>query len=331
MQKGLAAGWNIKKNGIMKKQTPFGELEIFDSHTHFLSHNFFSMLAKQSPVLKVETNPVEKIGEITGFQMPPENPRDLAKIWVEELDKNNIAKALLMASLPNDESSIAEAVAAFPDRIFGGFFFNPVQENAIERAKHAFDDLRLKIICLFPAMHGFSVADNEIVKAVAELVSQRKGTAIFVHCGALSVGIRGKIGLKSPFDLRLSNPLEVHSLASEFPDVNFIIPHFGAGFWRETLIAAELCLNIYIDTSSSNRWTKYEAADLDIRKVFEKTLAVVGAKRLLFGTDSSFFPRGWNAEIFDTQVKALAELGVEKADAELIFGGNLHRLLQIED
>lgn len=315
----------------MKKQTPFGKLEIFDSHTHFFSHNFFAMLAKQSPVLKDEPNPVEKIGELTKLQMPPENPRDLAKIWVEELDNNQVAKTLLMASLPNDENSIAEAVSAFPGRIVGGFFFNPVQENAIERAKHAFDDLRLKMICLFPAMHGFSVGDDEAVKGIAELVRERKGTAIFVHCGALSVGIRGKIGLKSLFDLRLSNPLEVHKLASEFPEVNFIIPHFGAGFWRETLMAAELCPNIYIDTSSSNRWMKYEAADLDLRKVFEKTLAVVGAKRLLFGTDSSFFPRGWNAEIFDTQVKALAELGVEKADAELIFGGNLRRLFNEND
>lgn len=315
----------------MKKQTPFGELEIFDSHTHFFSHNFFAMLAKQSPVLKGETDPVEKIGEMTGLQMPPENPRDLAKIWVDELDKNQVSKTLLMASLPNDENSIAEAVFAFPDRIFGGFFFNPLQENAVERAKHAFDDLKLKMICLFPAMHGFSVGDNENVKRIAELVRERKGTAIFVHCGALSVGIRGKLGLKSPFDLRLSNPLEVHKLASEFPDVNFIIPHFGAGFWRETLMAAEICPNIYLDTSSSNRWTKYEAADLDLRKVFSKTLAVVGAKRLLFGTDSSVFPRGWNAEIFDTQVKALAELGVEKADAEMIFGGNLHRLLKIQE
>jgi predicted TIM-barrel fold metal-dependent hydrolase len=68
---------------------------------------------------------------------------------------------------------------------------------------------------------------------------------------------------------------------------------------------------------------------LDLSKVFEKTLAVVGAKRLLFGTDSSFFPRGWNAEIFDAQVKVMSELGVEKADAELIFGGNLRRLLLV--
>ena len=313
----------------MMKQTPFGELEIFDSHTHFFSHNFFSMLAKQSPVLRSEANAVEKIGELTGLRMPPENPRDLAQIWVDEFNKNHIAKALMMASLPNDENSITAAAATFPDRIYGGFFFNPLQENAVRRAERAFDELNLKVICLFPAMHGFSVGDDENVKAIAELVRHRKGTAIFVHCGTLSVGIRKKLGLKSPFDLRLSNPLEVHKLAGEFPDVNFIIPHFGAGFWRETLMAADLCPNIYIDTSSSNQWTRYESVNTNLTKIFEKTLAVIGAKRLLFGTDSSFFPRGWNAEVFDAQISALAEIGIENNDAQAIFGGNLKDLLMI--
>lgn len=311
----------------MKKQTPFGEIEIFDAHTHFFSRIFFSMLAKQSPVLKDLPDAVEKIGEITSFQMPPENPRELAKIWLDELDKNSISKGLFFASLPNDENSVAEAVSAFTERIYGGFFFDPLIENAVEKARKAFDELNLQVICFFPAMHKYSVAENENIRAIAELVSQRKGTAIFIHCGALSIGIRKKLGLKSPFDLRFSNPLEVHKLASEFPCVNFIIPHFGAGFWRETLMAADLCPNIFIDTSSSNKWINYESAELDLRKVFEKTLKIVGAKRLLFGTDSSFFPRGWNAEIFDTQVKILAEIGIEKNEAEAIFGLNLENLL----
>lgn len=314
----------------MKRHTELGEIEVFDSHMHFFSHNFFRMLAAQSPALKESGDPVSKIGEITGLQMPPEDPRELAKVWIDQLDRNEVARALLMASLPNDEESIAAAVSAFPERIFGGFFFNPLQANAVERAKHAFDALGLRMICLFPAMHGFSVGDNETVKAVAELVQERAGTAIFVHCGALSVGIRAKLGLPSKFDLRLSSPLEVHKLASEFPKVNFVIPHFGAGFWRETLMAAELCQNIFIDTSSSNRWVNYEAAELNIRRVFERTLAVVGPHRLLFGTDSSFFPRGWNSEIFGIQVDALARLGVISADASMIFGGNLSRLLAID-
>jgi predicted TIM-barrel fold metal-dependent hydrolase len=176
-------------------------------------------------------------------------------------------------------------------------------------------------------MHKYSVADNENVRVISELVSKRKGTAIFVHCGALSVGIRKKIGLKSPFDLRFSNPLEVHKLASEFPEVNFIIPHFGAGLWRETMMAAELCPNIYIDTSSTNKWTNYEISSPELRTVFEKTINILGTTRLLFGTDSSFFPRGWNAEIFKQQIEIFQQLNLSTAEVEAIFGGNLTRLL----
>lgn len=311
----------------MKTTKEFGELEVFDSHAHFFSHRFFSMLASQSPLLSAENDPVAKIAEITGFAMPPKATGEFADQWIAELGRNGVDRALMFASLPNDEESIAAAVARHPDRIAGGFFFNPRQENAVARATHALDELGLRVICLFPAMHGFSVGDDAVVKELAKLSAEREGTAIFVHCGVLSVGIRGRLGLPSKFDLRLSNPLEVHKIATEFPRTNFIIPHFGAGFWRETLMTAELCPNVYIDTSSSNRWMRYESADLDLARVFRKTLAVVGPERLLFGTDSSFFPRGWNAEIFEAQVAALAAAGVSKADAGMIFGGSLRRLL----
>ena len=310
----------------MKKHTVLGEIEICDAHAHFFSHNFFTLLAKQSPVLKEKSDPILEIGKITGFEMPSSDPIELGNKWITEFDGQNVTKALLIASLPNDEQSIAQAVKAFPDRIYGGFFFNPLLEHAAELAKKAFDELNLKVICLFPAMHHYSIADNETVKEIANLVSDRKGTAIFVHCGALSVGIRKKIGLKSPFDLRFSDPLEVHKLASEFPSVNFIIPHFGAGFLRETLMAAELCPNIYLDTSSSNKWINY-LPDLSLKKVFQTALETVGANRLLFGTDSSFFPRGWNGVIFEKQVELLAEIGIEKNDADQIFGKNLQRIM----
>jgi uncharacterized protein len=87
---------------------------------------------------------------------------------------------------------------------------------------------------------------------------------------------------------------------------------------------ADLCPNVYLDTSSSNSWMRYEG--LDLKTVFQRALAVAGAGRLLFGSDSSFFPRGWNAEVFDTQAKALYEFGVSEADARLIFGENLCRV-----
>lgn len=312
---------------MMKKSTPFGEIEINDAHVHFFSYRYFRLLASQSPTLKNENDAVSKIGEITGLSMPPASIIDFTNLWIDELNRNHLARAMIMASIPGDEDSVAEAVRIFPDRFYGAFFFNPLVENAVEKAERAFEALGLKVVCLFPAMYRFSVADNEVVREVVKIVRRQRGRAIFVHCGALSIGIRQRLGLQSLFDLRFSNPLEVHKLASEFTDVNFIIPHFGAGLWREALMTAELCPNVYLDTSSSNRWIKYQSADLDIRRVFERTIDLIGAERLLFGTDSSFFPRGWNSEIFDTQVKALYEIGISKDDAEKILGGNLRKLL----
>jgi len=47
----------------------------------------------------------------------------------------------------------------------------------------------------------------------------------------------------------------------------------------------------------------------------------------LFGTDSSYFPRGWHSAIFEAQSKALGEIGVSAADARRILGGNVMELL----
>jgi predicted TIM-barrel fold metal-dependent hydrolase len=110
-----------------------------------------------------------------------------------------------------------------------------------------------------------------------------------------------------------------------FPQVPFIIPHFGAGMFREALMAADTCPNIYLDTSSSNSWIGY-IPGLTLDAVFKAALAVAGPSRLLFGTDSSFFPRGWQKGVYDTQRQIVDRLGVSTADAAMIFGGNFDRL-----
>lgn len=313
----------------MKKTTPFGEMEVFDAHCHFFSHKLFETLIGQSPVLSKEADPIGRVAELTGWVMPPVDPAELGKVWTAELTKNSVAAALLIASVPGDEDSAAAAVAAFPDRIAGAFMFDPTKPDAETRAKHAFDDLKLRVVCLFPAMHQYSVAECEGARAVAALASERPGTAVFVHCGALSVGVRKKLGLKSPFDMRRSNPLDIYKLAVEFPTAKFVVPHFGAGMFREAMMLADLCPNVFIDTSSSNKWMNYESSPVDLATIFKQALAVVGHERLLFGTDSSFFPRGWHEAIFHAQVKALVEIGASEEQSQAIFGGNLRRLLQL--
>jgi predicted TIM-barrel fold metal-dependent hydrolase len=127
--------------------------------------------------------------------------------------------------------------------------------------------------------------------------------------------------------MRFSNPVDVHSVALQFPQLKFVIPHFGAGYFREALMVADLCPNVYFDTSSSNTWTRYQSPVLDLRDAFRRSIDLLGPHRLLFGTDSSFFPRGWRRTIFESQVNLLFDLGVGTDDAALILGANLRRIL----
>ena len=309
------------------KETPFGAIEVLDAHAHFFSFRFFDTLARQASELAGAADRVAKVGELTGWTMPPEEPEALGAAWVQELDRHGVAMALLMSSVPGDEVSIAAAVAARPDRIAGSFMLDPTGGDAVARASRAFDELGLSVACLFPAMHRFSLPECEAARAVVALAAERPGRAVFVHFGALSVGVRKKLGLPSRFDLRYSNPITLHPVACEFPKANFIVPHFGAGMFREALMVADLCPNVYLDTSSSNRWMDYLAAPTDLAAVFRHALGVAGHERLLFGTDSSFFPRGWHAAVFDRQVAALERVGATEEQARAVFGGNLRRLL----
>jgi predicted TIM-barrel fold metal-dependent hydrolase len=180
----------------------------------------------------------------------------------------------------------------------------------------------LDAACFFPAMHQYFIHDTRVEPFLEEAAA--RNTLVFVHCGVLTVGVRARLGLPSLFDMRFSNPIELHGVALRHPRVRFIVPHFGAGYFREALMLAELCPNVYLDTSSSNSWMRYER--LELNTVFRWALDVAGPARLLFGTDSSFFPRGWNLNIFEVQTHALLELGVSSGDARLIFGENLERL-----
>ena len=190
-----------------------------------------------------------------------------------ELDRHGVRRAALMASVPGDEASVAAAVARHPSRFAGLFMVNPTAPGAEEGVRRGFGEDGLRCACLFPAMHRFAL-DDERVTAVFRAAADH-GRAVFVHCGVLSVGVRRKLGLASRFDVRLGDPLAVAQVASAFPDVPVIVPHFGAGFFRETLMAADLAANIHVDTSSSNGWTKYTPG-LSLTDVFRRALAVLG-------------------------------------------------------
>lgn len=294
---------------------------ICDAHVHFFSPGFFDGLGAQMGL------PPEGRAEAVVARAEwqhPESVEALADRWISELDKHAVSRAALIASLPGDEMSVAAAVARHPDRLVGFFMLNPGAADAVARAERALD-AGMRGICLFPAMQRYSLHEDRVT-GVFELAARHAARpAVFVHCGVLSVGVRKKLGLASAFEIRFGNPLDVQALAIRYPSVPVIIPHFGAGFFREALMAAAACPNVLLDTSSSNSWINY-IPGLTLPQVFRTALDATGSDQLLFGTDSSFFPRGWNKAVCDAQQKALGDARIPPDARAKILGGNFQRL-----
>jgi hypothetical protein len=293
-----------------------------DSHCHFFSRRFFAGLGRGLQQSGQEASDVVALGRL-GWDAPG-TADQLADRWLAELDKHQIARAALIASVPGDGESVALAVGRHPKRFVGFFMVDPTAPEAAVQAGSALDQGGLQTLCLFPALHGYTLHDPA-VRVMFQVAAARPGTAVFVHCGVLSIGARAKLGLPNSFDVRLGQPLDLQPLAREFSSVPIVLPHFGAGLLREALMLADVCRNVILDTSSSNGWMRYHPG-LTLPAVFKQALAVVGPERLMFGSDSSFFPRGWVKEVFEQQSAALSEIGVSAAVREQIFSGTFDRL-----
>ena len=295
-----------------------------DAHIHFFSPRFFAALARQRQAISPAA-PAELWREL-GWD-DPGSDEALADRWVQELDRQGVDRAELIASVPGEEVSVAAAVARHPSRFVGFFMLDASTADIYERTHRAVTQLGMRGICLFPAMHHVRTDDERVI-GIAEIAASHPGTAVFVHCGMLSIGVRRKLGLPSRFDVRLGDPLALCKLALACPTVPFIVPHFGSGLLRDAMMLADTCSNVYFDTSSSNSWIRYTPG-LTLEAVFRTALNVAGARRVLFGTDSSYFPRGWQRPIYEQQKAIVDSIGISEADAALIFGGNFDRLFPV--
>src|SRR5260370_34507518 len=145
--------------------TPWGEVDVCDAHVHFFSHNFFcSIAAQKSDLLQGagQKDPAGTVARILSWDAPPPAPQELAEIWARTLDRHGVSRAALIASIPGDEASVAEAVARFPARVHGYFMVNPLAPDALERVDSALA-AGLQGICFFPAMHRYSMNDHRVV------------------------------------------------------------------------------------------------------------------------------------------------------------------------
>ncbi|MEM6672633.1 MAG: amidohydrolase family protein [Planctomycetota bacterium] len=303
------------------------DLPITDFHVHFFARPFFEALAQQSPLPGTTAEKLERVAEKTGIELPPEGLDAHLARWIAELDANGVKRMAAFASAPEEIPAVSEAAARSDGRLVPIAVSNPVAPGAADRLRPLLAERGFRGVLLFPAMHHYHL-DSEEVRPVLDLLEEHRAVA-YVHCGILVVKLRDLLGLPRPYDLRYANPLEVIPAANRFPGVTFCIPHFGAGFFRETLIAGAQCPNVVTDTSSTNSWTKTQPDAPELRDVLARSIDVLGTERVLFGTDSNVFPGGWRRERYEAWRSAADSLGLDPSDQRRLFSENAASLFDV--
>ena len=295
-----------------------------DFHSHYFSRTFFETLAGQSQLPGDVEGRLATVAKKTGLQIPGPDAGEHLGRWISEIDHHGVDHLVSFASVPEEIPVLAEAKAASQGRLTPMALVNLAAPGSEAKVRACLES-GFGGVLTFPAMHHYHLHDEACQGALAAL--DEANALCYVHCGILVVKLRDLLGLPRPYDLSFANPLNLVPAASAKQGIRFVIPHFGAGFFRETLMLAAQCENVHVDTSSSNSWIKTQAAALTLQDVIERSIEAFGVERVLFGTDSGTFPAGWRSDRLGEQQSILKALGLSASESEAILGGNARRLL----
>ncbi len=313
------------------------DLEIIDFHTHFPTNRpWFTGMGpdvreayvqrrgeRRAKIAREHAMAYSREWRLSwDFEPPESDPPDdetQADRWAAEVDRYGLRAVGFVTGGGNDH--LASIVARHPDKFIGFAHHYPFAENAADELRRAVTELGMKGYKLLAPMLDRPIED-EAAYPVWEMCAELD-IPVLVHFGIQGGG--GGIAWHENI-----NPLKLYNVARDFPDVNFVIPHFGCAWIRETLQLCWACRNVSIDTSGSNQWVRWVDGDWTVKKLFRKYMETIGPERIIFGTDSSYFPRGFAVRYLQDQIRDCRELGLAEDHLRLIFAGNAARLFKIE-
>ena len=297
---------------------------VFDAHTHFFSRAFYVAQAQQARLPDVPKL-LDKMQRY-GIDVPGEDHAAHCERIISELDAHGVDRAVTFASVPTELEIVGQAAAASRGRLIPYAIVNPLAPATVEQLERVQGQYNFRGMLLFPAMHDYAIGDASVAPALD--LAARHNMITFVHCGLLKVPVRSLLGLDPEFSLEHGHPLDLVPVAEARPEQTFVVPHFGAGFFDEFLRLGKSCANVYADTAGSNTWGLFQAPELSLTEMFTATAEYFGVERILFGSDTAGFPRGYRADILQAQQNAMEAAGFSADDKAAVLGNNLTILME---
>ncbi len=308
-------------------------LRVFDSHLHFMVKNgdmgayrdkskTEEELQARKLIRQMSTYQTEQWKKAWGFPKAdpvPDTLEESVKLWLDDMDKKGVDKLCFVTagSFETSNDNMEKIIKLGGGKFIGYAYHDPFAKNSAEILEDAIVNKGLR---------GIKILGPELSKPLdsKELwplwkVVEKYNVPVLFHFGIMGAagGISHHVNI---------SPAIIHDVAKAFPKVKFIVPHFGCGQLEDTFMLCWVCPNVYIDTSGSNQWTRWMPYKITVKDLLQRYYETIGPKRILFGTDGSWFPRGFVTKYYDSQVRDCFELGFKDEDINDIFSNNIERI-----
>jgi hypothetical protein len=244
---------------------------IIDAHTHLgYDHVFEKEFELEELVSNMEKNKVD------ACILQPGTCPDIVKVFQQH-------------------DAIAKLSRETPGQIYGMANPNPhlPTKDYRDEIERCVNELGFVGVKLHPLAHAVNPSGNDAKKVYESALEH--GIPVMVHTGA---GV--------PWAL----PSLLVPVAREFPDVKIILAHCGSAIYSdEAAMAAELCENIYLETSWLPGYT------------IESFCESFGADRVMLGSD-----HGGNME---AELSKYRSLNLSKEELEWCLGNTAAKVFEI--
>jgi uncharacterized protein len=228
-----------------------------------------------------------------------------AEELITKLDQAGVDKAVVFpfpegngvnGDVRENNDVVTQAVKAHPDRLIPFCIVNPWhKELATAELRRCVEEFGFKGLKIHPTLHGYRLGDHALVDPLFETAADL-GITITSHGAG---------------DL-LNNPAEFAEMAGSFPTVPLLMVHMGV-FWStfHAIEASKAHANLYLDTSRAPLWE------------IQTAVKALGPEKVIWGTDSPFVD-------YEAEFGKMTRATDDRAGYELIVGGNIARLLDIQ-
>jgi predicted TIM-barrel fold metal-dependent hydrolase len=222
----------------------------------------------------------------------PWDTRASLKKYLHRAAQAGIDRSVLLAAFHSDYAvanhEVARIVASRPDRFYGFAFVHPDRDRGRIGTLVQESVERCGFVGIKVHRH-----DARITREVCEVARAFSLPVLY--------DVMGEV-------------VAVELLATEYPEVSFIIPHLSsfADDWRAQLAFIDHLVrhpNIYTDTSGIRRFD-----------LLEQAVQRAGAEKILFGSDGPWLHPG-------VELAKVHALHLSPAEEQLVLAGNLLRLI----